>query len=201
MPPPEPPRVKEGRITVGKPISDCTASASSMLCAMRARAHLKADVGHRLAEQLAVLGHVDGALRGADHLHVEFLEHALAHQVERGVERRLPAHGRQQRAGPFLLDDALDGAPVDGLDVDRVGRLRVGHDGGRIGVHQNDPIAFFFQGLTRLSSGIVELAGLADDDGPRADDEDAVEVGTLRHRSAAFRGFCCLTGVRPREFA
>ena len=38
MPPPLPPKVKEGRITVGKPISDCTARASSMLCAIRARA-------------------------------------------------------------------------------------------------------------------------------------------------------------------
>ena len=37
MPPPLPPKVNDGRITVGKPISACTASASSMLCAMRAR--------------------------------------------------------------------------------------------------------------------------------------------------------------------
>ena len=85
-------------MTVGKPISACTASASSMLWAMRARARLEADVGHGAAEQLAVLRHVDGALRGADHFDVVFLEHALAHQVERGIERRLSAHGRQQRA-------------------------------------------------------------------------------------------------------
>ena len=37
MPPPEPPSVNDGRMTVGKPISACTASASSMLCAMRER--------------------------------------------------------------------------------------------------------------------------------------------------------------------
>ena len=37
MPPPEPPSVNDGRITVGKPISACTASASSMLWAMRER--------------------------------------------------------------------------------------------------------------------------------------------------------------------
>jgi hypothetical protein len=85
--------------------------------------------------------------------------------------------------GPLLLDDALDGAPVDGLDVDRVGAFRVGHDGGGIRVHQDDAITLFFQGLTRLSSRIIELARLADDDGPRADDEDAVEVGALRHLS------------------
>ncbi len=58
---------------------------------------LEPDIGHRAAEQFTVLGHVDGPLRGADHLHVEFIEDALAHQIERRVERRLAAHGGQQR--------------------------------------------------------------------------------------------------------
>ena len=70
-----------------------------MLCAISARGHLEADLGHRLAEQLAVLGHVDGFARGADHLDAVLLEHALAHQVERAVQRGLAAHGRQQRVG------------------------------------------------------------------------------------------------------
>ena len=42
---------------------------------MRAR-RLKADAGHRLAEQFAVLGHVDGFGAGPDHLDVEFVEDA-----------------------------------------------------------------------------------------------------------------------------
>src|SRR5208283_3456825 len=45
------------------------------------------------------------------------------------------------------------------------------------------------QRLARLRAGIVELAGLADDDGSRTDDEDAVDVGSFRHlRLLAFRG-------------
>ena len=63
---------------------------------MRARRR-QADLGHRVAEQLAVLGLVDGVGGGADHLDVEFLQHAHAPQRQRGVERGLPAHGRQQR--------------------------------------------------------------------------------------------------------
>ncbi len=39
MPPPVPPSVNDGRITVGKPISAWMASASSMLCATRERGH------------------------------------------------------------------------------------------------------------------------------------------------------------------
>ena len=55
-----------------------------MLCAMRARAVSRPMSLMALAEQFAILGHVDGALRGADHLDVEFLQHPFAHQVERG---------------------------------------------------------------------------------------------------------------------
>ena len=144
---------------------------------------LQTDVGHGAAEQLPILRHVDGALRSADHFDVELLEHPFAHQVERGVERGLPAHGGEQRTRALLVDDALDRAPIDGLDVDRVRALRIGHDRGRVGVHQDDPITLFFQGLTRLSSRIIELTRLPDDDRPGADDEDALEVGTFRHRA------------------
>jgi len=35
-----------------------------------------------------------------------------------------------------------------------------------------DAVAFFAQGLASLGAGIIELAGLADDDRSRADDED-----------------------------
>ncbi len=45
---------------------------------------------------------------GADHLDAVLLEHAFAHQIERSVQRGLAAHRRQQRVGPFLLDDACD---------------------------------------------------------------------------------------------
>ena len=67
---------------------------------------IEADLAHGVAEQLAVLGHVDRRARGGDQLDVVLLEHPLAHQVERGVERGLAAHGGQQRVGPLLLDDA-----------------------------------------------------------------------------------------------
>ena len=38
---------------------------------------LEADVRHGAPEQLTVFRHVDGALRGPDHLDVEFFEHPL----------------------------------------------------------------------------------------------------------------------------
>ena len=113
------------------------------------------------------------------------LEHAFAHQVERGVECRLAAHGGQQRVGLFLLDDPRDGLPVDRLDVDGIGHLRVGHDRGGIGVHQDDAVALLAQRLARLGAGVIELAGLPDDDGAGADDQDALDVSSFGHSVVA----------------
>ena len=61
----------------------------------RSARRLETDLAHRIAEQFAVLGHIDGLARGADHLDAEPFEHALADEIKRGVERRLPAHRRQ----------------------------------------------------------------------------------------------------------
>jgi hypothetical protein len=40
---------------------------------------------------------------------------------------------------------------------------------------------FLAQGLAGLGARVVELAGLADDDRPGADEEDLAQVGPLRH--------------------
>ena len=104
-------------------------------------------LGHRLAEQRAVLGHVDRVRLGADHLDVVALENAHALQRQRGVERGLAAHGRQQRVGPLLLDDLGDDFGRDRLDIGGVGQIRVGHDRRRVGVDQDDPVALLFQRL------------------------------------------------------
>ena len=81
----------------GRPMSSSASSACDQrLDLVRAR-RLQADLRHRLAEQLAVLGLVDRVGGGADHLDVELVEHAHLVERQRGVERGLPAHGRQQR--------------------------------------------------------------------------------------------------------
>ena len=126
---------------------------------------------------------VDGFFRRADQLHVELVENAFAREVERAVERGLPAHRRQQRVGPLLLDDARHYLPGDRLDVRGVGHLRIGHDGRRVRVHQDHPVALGAQRLARLRARIVELAGLPDHDRPRPDDQDALDVSSFWHPS------------------
>ena len=110
----------------------------------------QADARHGLAEQLTVFRHVDGVGGGADHLDAEFLQRAHLAQRQRAVERRLPAHGRQQSVGPFLLDDLGDDLRRDRFDIGGVGQIRIGHDGRRIGVHQDNPVALVLERLAGL---------------------------------------------------
>ncbi len=142
---------------------------------------LEADAVHRLAEELAVLGLLDGLALGADQLDAELREHAHVVERERGVEAGLAAHRRQQRVGAFLLDDPGDDLGGDRLDVGGVGHLRVGHDRRGVGVDEDDAVALLAQRLAGLGAGIVELASLADDDRPRTDDQDRADVGAFGH--------------------
>ena len=181
MPPPVPPSVKLGRMIAGRPMSSSASSACDQrLDLVRAR-RLQPDLGHRLAEQLAVLRLVDGVGGGADHLDAEFLQHAHLAQGQRAVERGLPAHGGQQRVRALLLDDLGDDLRRDRLDVSGVGEIGVGHDRRRIGIDQDDPVALGLQRLAGLRAGIVEFAGLADDDRAGADDQDRFDVGSFGH--------------------
>ena len=144
-------------------------------------ADVQADLLHRLLEPLAALGLVDHVGVGADHLDAVLLQHAVPPQVHRQVEARLPAERRQQRIGPLLLDHLLDDLPGERLDVRAVGRRRIGHDRGRVRVDQHDLVALFAQRLARLRAGVVELAGLADDDRAGADDQNLLDVVASRH--------------------
>ena len=152
----------------------------------------KADPRHRLAEQQPVLGLGDRLGLGADHLDPELGEHACLVERQRGVERGLPAHGGQQRVGALGSDDLGDDLRRDRLDVGGVRQLRVRHDRGRIGIDQDDAVALGLQRLAGLGARIVELAGLSDDDGARADDEDGLDVRALRHDAASY---CSATGL------
>ncbi len=141
----------------------------------------QSDAGHRVLELEPVLGLLDRLFVGADHLDAVLLQYAVLVQVEGAVERGLAAHRRQHRVGPLLGDDLLDHAPGDRLDVGDVGHLRVGHDRRRVAVDEDDAEALLAQRLAGLRAGVVELARLADDDRPGADDQDRAEVGALRH--------------------
>ena len=68
-------------------------------------------------------------------------------------------------AGTGLGDDLFKALCGKRLDVGVVRHAGVRHDGGGVGIHQNDVVTFGAEGLAGLGAGVVELAGLADDDG------------------------------------
>ena len=145
-----------------------------------------ADLGDDVLELLPVLAALDRFEVGADQLDAVALEDAVLVQRDGGVQRGLAAQRGQQgvdlvAALRLLRDDPLDEGRRDRLDVGVVGELRVGHDRRRVGVHEADLQPLGPQHPARLGARVVELAGLADDDRPRADHQDVVQVSAARH--------------------
>ena len=145
---------------------------------------LQANLGHGLVKELAVLAALDGGQVAADHLDAVLVERTVFRQLDGGVQTGLAAQRGQQRVRVLFLDYALDKLGGDGLDIGAVGQARVGHDGRRVGVDQDDLKAILLEHLAGLGAGVVELAGLADDDGARTNDEDTLDVSTFRHVSS-----------------
>ena len=160
--------MKLGRTMIGKPISSAISSASARVWANPDCGHLEADLLHGRLEAVAVLGRRDGLGTGPDDLDAVALEHAQLDQLHGEVQRRLAAQRGQQGVGPLLLDDRRQHLGIERLDVGAVGRGRVRHDRGRVGVGQHDPVALFGQHPAGLRARVVELAGLADDDRARS---------------------------------
>jgi hypothetical protein len=137
---------------------------------------------------VAVLGGGDRLGVGADQLDAEALEGARLVQFHRQVEGGLAAQRGEHGVGPLPFEDGGQHLDVEGLDVGRIGEVRVGHDRGRVGVGQDHPVALLAQHAAGLGARVVELAGLADHDRAGPDQQDRFEVVTTRHAGSR-RGF------------
>src|SRR5262249_44291774 len=119
-----------------------------------------------------------------DQRDVVLVENPGGGDVDRQIQRGLAADGRQQSVGTLALDDCCENFRRQRLDISAVGQFRVGHDGGRIAVHQYDFEPLGAQRFARLAARVVELAGLSDDNRTAADDQDFLQVGSPWHLSA-----------------
>ena len=144
---------------------------------------VEADFLHRHVETAAVFGFINRIGGRANHGHAEFFKHALTLQLQRAVQRRLAAHGRQNRIRTLFLNNLAHHFPVNRLDVGGIGHFRVGHDGSRVRVHQNDAVTLFAQRFTRLGAGVVKLTRLTDNNRARAQNQDAFYICTFWHGS------------------
>ncbi len=106
-----------------------------------------ADGIHGFPELLTVFRAVDHVGLGTNQFHAMLLQEAGGIQRHGGVQRRLAAHGGQNGVGLFLQDNAFNAVRRNGLHIGGVRKAGVRHDGGGVGVHQNNPVAFFPQAL------------------------------------------------------
>src|SRR5690606_22681844 len=137
-------------------------------------------------ELLAVLAALDRVDVRADELDAVLLEDARVVERDRGVEGGLTAERGQERIGALLRDDRLYDGGLDRLDVRGIRDVRVRDDRSGIRSHEEDAVALAAQDAAGPRHRVVELAGLADDDGARADDEHGLEVGSSGHGVLSF---------------
>ena len=96
MPPPVPPSVKLGRMSTGKPSLLEKSRPSRRLLTSAERGNIEADADHRVLEEQAVFGFLDGFELGADQLDVVAVENAGVGEIDGEVEGGLAADGGQQ---------------------------------------------------------------------------------------------------------
>jgi hypothetical protein len=133
----------------------------------------------------------DGAEGGAYQFDTVSFENAALGQLDGEVKRGLAADSGKQSVGALGGNDGFKVVGGERLDVGAVGELGIGHDGGRIGVDQDDLVALTLERLAGLGAGIVEFAGLTDDNGPRADDKYLLDVSALGHLGLTQSGYAC----------
>jgi hypothetical protein len=85
------------------------------------------------------------------------------------------------RVGPFFGNYFGQTFYIQGLNIGYVGYSRIGHNRGGVGVYQNNFITQFAKGFAGLGARVIKLTSLSNNDWPRPDYEDFVDVTSLWH--------------------
>ena len=133
---------------------------------------LATDFFNNRSEDFAVLATLDRINICADQFNIELLKNAVVVQRHRRVERSLTTKCWKQRIWALLLNDACDDLWSDRLDVSSISEFRVGHDGRRVAVHQDDSQALGLENATSLGARVIKLACLTNHDRARTDDHN-----------------------------
>ncbi|VVB63420.1 Uncharacterised protein [uncultured archaeon] len=105
---------------------------------------------HCLLEQVSVLGLLDGPDRGAQDFDVVLLQDSHLCQLAGEVQPCLAADASDYAVRPLLLYDLRQDLGHQGLDVDLLCHVRIGHYGSRVGVDQDHLYPFLPEGLACL---------------------------------------------------
>ena len=142
---------------------------------------VKPNLEHGFLEQVAVFGALDGFGLCTDKFHLVAVQNAAFVQFHGEVECRLATECGEQGIRAFAADDFVENIDAQRFDVGTVGHFGVGHDGGRVGVHEHHFVTFAAEHLASLHAGVVEFAALANHDRAGANEHNLLDVSTLRH--------------------
>ena len=111
-------------------------------------------------------------------------------QIAGQIQRGLTTHGRQYGIHIFDRADFLNRPGGQGLEVNCIGHHGVGHDGGRIGVNEYHTVPFLFKRFASLSTRVIKLTGLTNNNRTGTDDEYGVNIVSAGHGIRFFGGLC-----------
>ena len=128
MPPPTPPSVNEGRITIGKPSDRASSIASGSerarpLCGTSRPISRIASL-NSCRSSATLIAWIEAPMSST----LVLLERAGLREIDGQVQRGLPADRRQQRIRALPLDDRRQDLGRERLDVRAIRQIRVGHD-------------------------------------------------------------------------
>ena len=146
-------------------IAECCGDLLRLLDAVGrfAFGHVDAEAVHRCLEGDSVLAPLDGIDLNTNHSDSVFVQYPGLVQFGGQVEPRLAAEIRKDRVGAFVFDNLREGLGIQWFNIGHIGRTRIGHDRCRVGVDKDDLVAQLAQCFAGLGAGVVELAGLSDD--------------------------------------
>ena len=124
--------------------------------------HFRTAAVYYLFKLFAILSGINRLGASANQFYLIFFQSAILGKGNRSVECGLSAQCRQQRIGAFLFNNRRHHLRGYRLNIGSVRHLRIGHNGCRVGVNQNDSQPFRFEHAASLAPGIVKFAGLAD---------------------------------------
>ena len=140
-----------------------------------------ADARTQLFEKLTILCGFNAFGIRTQQLNAAFIKHPLFRQLHGEIQSGLPADAGNDRVRAFIAADARNVFKGQRLHVNLVCNGGVGHDGGRIGIGEDNLVSLFTQGKTCLRAGIVKFCCLTDDNRAGANHEHLADVGAFRH--------------------
>ena len=136
-----------------------------------------------LTEALAVLGALDALDIRAEKPYAVLLQGSVTAELHGEGQAGLAAEACQQAVRALLGNDAAQGLRGQGFEIDGIGQLLVGHNGGGVGIDKDGLDAFLPQNAAGLCARVVKLSRLPDDDRSGTDHQDLMDAPVLRHVS------------------